>query len=65
LVSGSVVTKNGFYHFKAPKSENMAYRKTVALEILYRMACMKKKFEWIIVLKTRLEGVAERKMSKI
>ena len=43
----------------------MAHRKVVALEILYRMANMEIKFEWIIVLKTRLEGVAERKMSKI
>ena len=54
---GSVAMENAFYLFKAAKFRNMVYRKIVALEILYRMVYMKKKFEWIIVLKTRLKVV--------
>jgi hypothetical protein len=57
LVLGSVVAENGFWLFKAAKSENMIHRKIVALQILYRMAYIEKIFEWIIVLKTRLKVV--------
>ena len=57
MVPGRVVAENGSWLFKAAKSENMNHRKIVALKILYRMAYMKKKLEWIIVLKTRLKVV--------
>jgi hypothetical protein len=57
LVPGKRFTKSGLYRFEEARSENTGHRKVVALEILYRIAHIEKKFKWIIVLKTRLKVV--------